>query len=189
MRAIRWGIVIFVLASHAYMKAPAWFLIARLSELTGGGGWYRSALIDAFITHFDEWWLYGTGYTAHWMPTGLSIDPTKTDIVNQFVAQGVNGGLIQLILFIWLIVHCFRTTGEAVGNEARYSFPEQFMIWSLGCTILSHIVSFLSVSYFDQIIIFWFMIIAMIVALLHDSKENLPEDDARDTRGSVQYST
>ncbi|TKB74839.1 MAG: hypothetical protein E8D46_04595 [Nitrospira sp.] len=189
MRAIRWGIVIFVLAAHAFMKAPVWFLIARLSDLTGGGGWYRSALIDAFITHFDEWWLYGTGYTAHWMPTGLSIDPTKTDIVNQFVAEGVNGGLLELSLFIWLIVHCFRTTGEAVRSEVRYSFPEQFMIWSLGCTILSHVVSFLSVSYFDQIVIFWFMIIAMIVALLHGSKENLPENEVRDTQGSVQYTT
>ncbi len=71
MRAIRWGIVVILLALHAVMKAPVWFLISRLSELTGGSGWYRSALIDAFIRHFDEWWLIGTGYTAHWMPTGL----------------------------------------------------------------------------------------------------------------------
>lgn len=189
MRAIRWGVVIIVLALHAFMKAPVWFLISRLSELTGGSGWYRSALIDAFIRNIGEWWLIGTGYTAHWMPTGLSIDPTKADIVNQFVAQGVNGGLLGLILFIWLIVNCFKTTGVAVRIEARYSFPEQFMIWSMGCTLLSHVVSFFSVSYFDQIIIFWYMIIGMIVALMHDRDGEQHEGDTRESQGAVQFST
>ena len=185
MRAIRWGAVVILLALHAYMKAPVWFLISRLSELISGGGWYRSALIDAFFRNFDEWWLIGTGYTAHWMPSGLAIDPTKADIVNQFVAQGVNGGLLGLTLFIWLIVNCFKTTGGAVRIEARYSFPEQFMIWSLGCTIFSHVVSFLSVSYFDQIMIFWYMIIGMIVALVHDKKGNPHKGDTRESQGAV----
>ena len=135
---------------------------------------------------FDEWWLIGTGYTAHWMPTGLAIDPTKADIVNQFVAQGVNGGLLGLILFIWLIVNCFRTTGQSVQTESRYPFPEQFMIWSLGCTLLSHVVSFFSVSYFDQIIINWYMIIGMIVVLVHDKNGNPAEGDTRNTQNAVQ---
>lgn len=172
MRAVRWGIVIVLLAFHVSMKVPVWFLISKLSDLVGGGGWYRSALIDAFLRNFDEWWLIGTGYTAHWMPTGLSIDPTRADIVNQFVAQGVDGGLLGLGLFIWLIVKCFKTTGMAVGTAAGYSFSEQFMIWSLGCALLGHIVSFFSVSYFDQIIIFWYLIIAMIAALVPDGKED-----------------
>lgn len=167
MRAIRWGVVIILLALHAYMKAPVWFLISRLSELVGGTGWYRAALIDSFIRHFDEWWLIGTGYTAHWMPTGLAIDPTKADIVNQFVTQGVNGGLLGLSLFIWLIVTCFKTTGGAIQAEVQDSLLEKFVIWSLGCTMLSHVVSFFSVSYFDQIIIFWYLLLAMIAALIH----------------------
>ena len=152
------------------MKAPVWFLISHLGDLIGGGGWYRSALIDAAIRHFDEWWLIGTGYTAHWMPTGLYLDPKSADITNYFIAQGVNGGLLSLILFIWLIVKCFKTVGVAVRNKAIFSIPERLMIWSLGCTVLGHVASFFSVSYFDQITIFWFLIIAMISALIHIKK-------------------
>lgn len=167
IRSIQWGIVLLLLGLAAYMDAPAWYLISRMSDLTGGGGWYRSALIDASIRHFDEWWLFGTGYTAHWMPTGLAIDPNVADMTNYYIAQGVNGGILAMILFVWLIVKCFKTTGTAVRNESRYSLVERFMIWSLGCTVLGHAVSFLSVSYFDQITIFWYLVIGMIAALLH----------------------
>ena len=172
MRSIRWGIVVFLLALAAYMKAPIWFLISRLSDVTGGGGYYRSALIEAAIQHFDEWWLIGTGYTAHWMPTGLEIDPNAADMTNYYIAQGVNGGVLALILFVWLLVKCVKTTGTAVRNESRYSLVERFMVWSLGCTVLGHAVSFLSVSYFDQITIFWYLVIGMIAALLHFGAAN-----------------
>lgn len=166
MKAIRWGIAVGVLALAAVMKAPIWFLIDRASELVGGNGWYRSKLIDSAIRHFDEWWLVGTGYTAHWMETGISANPYSADIVNEFVNQGVRGGLVALLLFIWLLVKCFKIAGTAVRNVEQ-SRAKQFMIWAMGCTVLSHVASFFSVTYFDQIIIFWYLIIGMIAALVH----------------------
>lgn len=184
MQTFRRVLVFFLVALHLIMKAPIWFLISRLSDITGGGGWYRSALIDAAIHHFDEWWLIGTGYTAHWMPTGVAADPNMCDIVNHFIVQGVNGGMISLVLFIWLIVKCFKTTGAAIRIETRYSVPEQFMIWCLGCTMLGHVTSFFSVSYFDQINIFWYMIIAMIAALVNDRDISGPL--ARNTEKHIQ---
>jgi hypothetical protein len=168
LRMIRWGIVIALLILHTVMKVPVWFLISRLSNIFGGGGHYRSALIDAFVNHFNEWWLIGTTYTAHWMPTGLASNPKMTDMVNQYVAQGVAGGLLCLILFIWLIVECFRATGSAILDEDMYSRSEQFMIWSLGCALLGHIASFFSVSYFDQINIVLYLVIGMIAALAQE---------------------
>jgi uncharacterized membrane protein len=90
------------------------------------------------------------------------------DIVNHFVAQGVSGGLLCLILFIWLIVMCFKTTGKAILDEARFSSSERFMIWSLGCALLSHVASFFSVSYFDQLSVFWYFLIGMIASLSSD---------------------
>ena len=40
------------------------------------GGWeYRMAsraLIESALNHLKEWWLAGTDYTLHWMPTGVS---------------------------------------------------------------------------------------------------------------------
>lgn len=186
MRLIRWGIVVLVVALGVFMKVPVWFLISRLSDLLGGDGWYRSALIDAAIRHFDEWWLIGTRYTAHWMQTGIAIDPTTADMVNHFIVQGVNGGLLALILFIWLIVICFKTTGTAARNEVRYSSLERFMIWSMGCTVLGHVASFMSVSYFDQITIFWYMIIAMVAALVHDKNRGAYESDPPQAQGVLQ---
>ncbi len=166
LRFLRWGIIALVLALAVYMKAPVWFLISRISDLVGGGGWYRSALIDAAIRHFDEWWLVGTAYTAHWMPTGLAVDPNSADITNQFIAQGISGGLIAMILFVWLIAKCFKSAGTLIRKAERFSYAERFVVWTLGCSVLGHVASFFSVSYFDQIIIFWYMVVAMIACLV-----------------------
>ena len=179
MRKIRWGIVILLVALHLIMKSPVWYLISRVSEIVGGSGWYRSALIDAFFTHFDEWWLIGTSNTAHWMPTGISVSSTMTDIVNHYVAQGVNGGLLSLVLFIWMIVRCFKAIGDAAHNEEYYAVPERFMIWSLGCGLLGHVVSFFSVSYFDQINIFWYLNVGMAAALA-TSQDQVVENEISD---------
>lgn len=168
LRMIRWGIVIGLLILHAVMKVPVWFLISRLSNIFGGGGHYRSALIDAFVNHFNEWWLIGTTYTVHWMPTGLASNPKMTDMVNHYVAQGVAGGVLCLILFIWLIVECFRAAGSAILDEDMYSRSEQYMIWSLGCALLGHVASFFSVSYFDQINIALYFVVGMIAALVQE---------------------
>jgi hypothetical protein len=164
MKAVRWGILLSVLALAAVMKAPVWFVIDRASGLVGGDGWYRSQLIDSAIRHFGEWWLLGTGYTAHWMETGIPANPNSADIVNEFVNQGIRGGLVALSLFIWLLAKCFKAAGLAIRNE-DYRGGAQFMIWSMGCTVLAHVASFFSVTYFDQIIIFWYLIIGMIAAL------------------------
>jgi hypothetical protein len=164
MRIVRWGILLSMLILHMIMKAPVWFLIARIGNLIGGGGWHRAALIDAAINHFSEWWLFGTAYTAHWMPTGIAIDPNNTDITNQFVAECVNGGIVRLLLFVCLIVGCFKTIGVAVKNTAKKSFPERFIIWSVGCVLVGHLASFFSVTYFDQIIIFFYFIVAIIAS-------------------------
>jgi len=154
-----------LLALAVVMKEPVWFLIARVSDISGGGGWYRSALIDAAVRHFDEWWLIGTGYTAHWMATGITADANSADIVNEFVAQGVHGGLLALLLFIWLIVKCFKAVGPIALNPTKYSFEVRFLAWSLGCALLAHVASFFSVSYFDQMVTFWGLLLGMLSTL------------------------
>lgn len=189
IRTIRWGIVILLLALHAVMKAPVWFLINRLGEIIGGVGYYRAALIDAFISHIDEWWLIGTEHTAHWLPTALESNPKMADIVNHFVAQGLSGGLLCLILFIWLIVMCFKVTGRAILDEDRFSSSERFMIWSLGCTMLSHIASFFSVSYFDQLNVFWYFLIGMIAALVKNQETEEVEFEPDNNQGIIQFPT
>jgi uncharacterized membrane protein len=123
------------------------------------------------------------------MPSGLALNPNMTDIVNHFIVQGVSGGLLCLILFVWLIVQCFKATGKAIRDEARFSSSERFMIWSLGCTILGHVASFFSVSYFDQMNIFWYLIIGIIAALVPDGSRQVYESNPLKDRNIVPLST
>jgi hypothetical protein len=170
MRFIRWGILSAVIALHIIMKAPVWALIGRLSNITGGTGWHRVELINAAIDHFDEWWLLGTKYTAHWLSDSLVIEPNMVDITNQFINEGVNGGVLKLILFITIIVLCFREVGRGLWAMKDQPFPTRIMLWSMGATLFAHVTTFISVSYFDQMIVFWYMLLAMISAISNFSK-------------------
>jgi len=169
MRAMRWLILLSLISLHMVMKAPVWFFIARLAGIIGGSGWHRAQLIDQAIRHFDEWWLIGTTYTAHWkMGTVLAVNPNMIDITNEFVGQGVNGGLITLVLFVLLIVRCFQSIGSKVNANPEESFSYKLTLWSLGAALFAHVVSFMSVSYFDQIIVFWYLLLALISTLTVD---------------------
>ena len=166
LRTLRWGTVITILGLTLVMKAPVWYLFARLSNVTGGGGWHRAWLIDQTIAHFDEWWLFGTTYTAHWGPGGevIAADPNMMDITNHFVMEGVKGGLLKLVLFVVIIFRCFGSVGRrlhAGGAESR----AQFLVWALGVSLFVHCVSFLSITYFDQSIAVWYWLLAVISSI------------------------
>jgi hypothetical protein len=148
MRLVRiWGLV-FVIVLELSMKAHVWWLMARAGGVVGGGGYWRSKLIDQFVDHFNEWWLIGTNYTAHWSPTGMGLPsfPDMMDITNQFVAEGVNGGLVRLILFIAVLVVCYKRIGQIVQCTDWYDLKERFMFWAMGCALLAYIAAFMSVA-------------------------------------------
>jgi len=166
MRTVRWCFLLSLIGLHMVMKAPVWALIGKVSEVIGmGGGWHRVMLIDAAISHFDEWWLLGTDYTRHWMPTGVSWSEEQADITNQFIAVGIDGGLIAVILFIALIVFCFKNIGTKLKEISSGEFPVKFALWCMGVVMVGHLASFISVHYFDQIIVFWYLLLALITAV------------------------
>ena len=172
MRAIRWGIFFSLITLHLVMKAPVWFLMARLSEVIGGSGWHRAELINQAIKHFDEWWLLGAKSTAHWMATVLAVSPDSADITNHFIGVGINGGIISLILFILIIIYCFERLGRALQLMKDSSMGVRMTLWTLGVALFAHIVSFMSVSYFDQIITFWYMVLAVVSSLTAFTEQN-----------------
>jgi hypothetical protein len=137
MRVIRWGLLFGVIVLHIIMKAPVWALIGRLSNITAGTGWHRVDLINAAIIHFDEWWLLGTKYTSHWLADTLKIDPNMIDITNQFIFEGVNEGLLKMILFITIIALCFREIGRALRVMEDQYFSIRIILWSMGASVLS----------------------------------------------------
>jgi hypothetical protein len=165
MRVVRWSILCGVIILHLTMNAPVWYIFARTSDMFGGGGWHRSYLIDQAVSHFGDWWLLGTMYTGDWMPYALELNPNSADITNQFLIEGINGGLITMILFISIIVYAFRTLGIARKHMQSLNNDNEKIVWLLGATLLSHVGSFLSVPYFDQIIVYWYFLLASIAAL------------------------
>ena len=164
MRQIRRWLVVTLIVLHLAMKAPIWFLFARIADIAGGGGYWRAKLIDQFVNYFWEWCLIGTNYTAHWSPTGVGLPlyPDYMDITNQFVAEGINGGLLKLSLFIAIIVVCYKRIGAIIHNYQSVTHEEGFMFWALGCTMFSYIVAFMSVSFSAQMSTVYYCLLAFI---------------------------
>jgi len=156
MRKVRWGIVIGLVALQCVMKAPVWFLISRIDLTGGSSGYHRAVLIDAFISHFSEWWLIGVKDTSHW---GWDL----WDDQNQYVSVGETDGIIAFILFIAMISRCFARLGNA-RKEVQDDSSQQWFLWFLGAALFSHIVAFFGVNYFDQSRMAWFALLAIISA-------------------------
>lgn len=152
------------------MNAPIWYLIAKLSIYIGGTGWHRAYLIDQAIAFFGDWWLIGTTYTAHWFPYVLSAHPNHADITNQFLQIGIDGGMISLFSFAVIIVSAFISLSQPLNPKDE---NHNFVIWILGVSLFGHVVSFLSISYFDQIANVFYLLLAMI-AIVKEINEPKP---------------
>lgn len=176
MRFIRWGIFIGLITLHIIMKAPVWYLMGRISEITGGTGWGRSELIDISINHFNEWWLIGTTKTAHWDTVGVLPNEDMMDITNQYILEGVYGGLARMLLFITIIAVGFKYIGNATKALKNKNSAIKYLPWSLGAALFAHTVGFLSVAYFDQLVVIWWLLLAMISVL-----SNIPNTALEET--------
>lgn len=166
MHLVRWSLLAGIIILIVFMKSPIWFLIGRLSLIIGGTGWARSELIDQAIKHFREWWLLGTTYTAHWARDTeliiLPVDHNMVDITNQYILIGVQGGILPLILFILIIGYCFQGLGKTRHMLADQLSYRQIIPWVLGSALFAHSVTFISVSYFDQMRLMWVFLLSII---------------------------
>ncbi len=155
VRWMLWGLVAAVLGLALVMKAPVWFVLARVDFAGGSTGWDRANLIDQCVRHFSSWWLVGTADNDKW---GFY----TWDLCNQFVAEAVQGGLATLILFTVLISRSFRKIGAARKMAANRT--QEWLLWTIGCILCAHIAGFFGISYFDQMKYWWFVTLAMIPA-------------------------
>jgi hypothetical protein len=140
MRTMRWGVVFLLIGLQICMKAPVWALIARFDLVGGSTGYHRFTVIDAAIRNFSEWWFCGVHETDHW---GYEC----WDLTNQFVAEGVKGGLVSLVLFLTLFVCVFKVIGRGIWSSHENK-EMQFIYWALGCTVVSHLTAFWGMDYF-----------------------------------------
>ena len=162
MRAIRWGILFTLVSLHLVMKAPVWHLIARIDITGGSSSWHRFMLVDQCIRHFSDWWLVGVKDTSAW---GWDM----WDTANQYVGTCDNSGLLPFLLFLAILVYGFKYLGRARRAAAREKKTALF-IWALGAALFANVVAFFGISYFDQTIVAWYGLLAIIsaaVALPH----------------------
>ena len=160
MRLVRCIAVLSYIGLDLVMKAPAYYLIARI-DLTGSStSYYRARLIDAAIEHLSEWWLAGTDYTRSWMVTGVKWSPDQADITNHYIQMGVVGGLPLMLLFTAILIKGFSFVGQTLQQIPESSPQSRFMIWALGASLFAHAATFIAVSYFDQSFVFIYLTLA-----------------------------
>jgi hypothetical protein len=162
LRAIVWWGVCCLVLLHLVMKAPVWYLIARID--IGGGGYYRAKLIDSAIKYLNEWWLAGSDYTRHWMPSGISWSPDAADITNEYLRFGVVGGLPLMLSFIAIVVVSYKQLCKAFQFLPEADIRRRFFVWCIGATLFGHTVSFLSMDYYDQSIAISISLFALIAS-------------------------
>jgi hypothetical protein len=157
MRALRWGVVITLIALHLVMKQPVWHLIARVDVVGGSTGWHRFYLLDQAINRFSEWCFVGVRSTAHW-GRGLF------DVTNQYILEGVRGGFLTLALFVAIIWVAFQQVGRLRKSVEGQRYRE-VIAWALGVALFVHCMNYIAVSYFGQIITVWYLNLAAIGSL------------------------
>lgn len=153
------GLLVFI---HFVREKPVWHLLARVNVISGSTGWHRYHLIDRAIANFSEWAILGTKSTVHW---GYGLQ----DVTNQYVLEGVRGGFLSMVLFIALMVVAIRSTYKF----SMLKIPEKYRAigWCVCVFLLAHAVSFIGVSYFGQIIMQFYMTLAIAAFLIDNNKQ------------------
>lgn len=179
MRTVRRAIVVALVALHIVMKAPVWFIIARIDLTGGSSGYHRAELVDQFIRHFSDWWLIGKGNTD-W---GFDMWDTQ----NQYVNVGETGGLVAFILFIIMISRTYGKIGTA--RKLVAGRKQEWFLWFCGAALFSHLVAFFGVNYFDQSKVGWFVLLAIISAVTAPIlQKTVPKDlEARNESATTPF--
>jgi hypothetical protein len=177
MKMVRTGLVVVLVGLHLVMKAPVWFLIARIDLTGSSSSYHRAELIDQFVNHFSSWWLIGTKDAATW---GWDM----WDAQNMYVSVGEAGGLAALVFYILVISRSFAKLGDA-RKRARTKQQEWFL-WFLGAAMFANVVAFFGVNYFDQSRVAWFTLISMVCACTGPMLKSEPASKSGEGVGRLQ---
>lgn len=161
MSLVRFSILGAFVGLALAMKAPIWYLPDRLSAIFGGDGWHRSYLMQLAIENINQWWLAGMplDLTRHWFPYLVM---GAVDITNFYLLIGFDGGLLALVLFVWIFVRAFSAIGRALPTK---NGTAALLTWGLGAAIVGHLANFLAITYFDQTNFIWLMQLAAVAGL------------------------
>jgi hypothetical protein len=173
IKVFKYLVIFGYILANIVMNAPAYYLLAKMDIIGGSTGWHRARLIESALEHLNEWWLVGTDYTRHWMPTGVYFSSKHADITNHFLWLGVMAGLPIVLMTLYAFLVAFRFIGKIVMQYEKYNYPKEhiFMIWAVGASLFAHTVTCIGVAYYDQSFIFLYMILA-VVGSMHNVIDN-----------------
>lgn len=157
MRWLRWGVVGTLVAGQLAMTSPVWHIISDVSLSGGSSSYHRYMLVDQCIRHFWNWALVGTKTYASW---GWD----AWDLSNQYVANADTAGLIPLLALIAILVYGFKYIGK-MRKQVEGNKEEEWFIWAIGASLFANLVAFWGISYFDQTIVPWYAVLAIISAV------------------------
>ena len=183
MRKVRWVLCLLLVACAVLMKAPVWYLLTKVSSVSGGGGYHRSKLMDQAFKHLDEWWFVGMPIeqTRPWFPYFVS-STGGADITNQFLKFGLTAGIGAMFLLFILVWQVYKRIGDSIAltaeNDLQFSAQKR-ILWSVGVAVTVHQFSWLGISYFDQSAAFWYATLAIAVAVTRPATD--------DTSTSLEY--
>jgi len=169
MRFIRIGAVFVVAGLALVMKAPIWYVLARVSSITGGDGYHRAALLDVAFQHLDRWWLVGMAArdTSSWLPY-TNTNTGAVDMTNNFLNFGIGAGLGAVTLLVTVLVLAYKQLGRAMAaiRAHRAGSPQQEpILWGLGVALAVHIFNWFGITYWDQSSALWFFQLAAVATL------------------------
>ena len=152
-----------------FMDNPIWFLLTKIDFTGGSTGFFRYLLLDNFIRNWKEWFFLGIRNTGQWGTT-LSLPWVGlNDLTNQFVVEGVRGGIFGLTTFIFAIVIAFKYFGKLLSVADNKDTHRLY--WYLGTSLLVHITNFIGISYFSQEKMAWWMALAFSACLIQNRVE------------------
>lgn len=177
IRQIRWLLVAVVCCLAIAMNAPVWYLMARLNPM-GGSAYHRARLMDHFVAHLDDWWLFGTRSNAQW---GYLTE----DVANYFLYIGAAGGILGILLFVWIFVIAFKRIGFSL-QLPNAPADCKFLLWAFGSILVAHLVTFVGTSYWDQMRFILYLHFAMIASTSSlVSSIDAPEDHAEQSNEEI----
>lgn len=70
----------------------------------------------------------------------------------------------------------FKYLGKA--RQVDGEVGDRRFLWAVGCALLAHIVAFFGLAYFDQLIVSWYALLAIISAVAAPLAEGRTQDTA-----------
>ena len=136
-------------------------LFARLSFVTGSTGYHRYLLWDSFLDSFSSWFLIGKlGLTSG----GVSL----VDVTCQYIAVGLQGGIVLLALFLYLLWQGAKSSVLLVRSSVNPS--DRFLSYTVGAWVFSNVLAFSAVTYFGQGVSVFAIIFGGAVAVASNAK-------------------